>query len=888
MHALRLRPLPSVSLAALFVFALSLILPRAAFAASNSDARLAIHLLPRTSKNACARATATPACDNIVTNGDLYPTLHYGYLLVTNADPATGLAGVQCGVSYNGAPHSGVDVFSWNLCATLDFQSGGWPAAGGGNLITWDTTSRCQRSEPGGPGTGVVAAAGYFYLAAYTPDALQLTVRPVDGQARVADCSSGEYTLEGGGVHHVPPVLGYASFSAGGPTPGYNPCNASPIVIDCTISGPDTVGGNSTGLVYSAPLAPPGASYLWSVSGFASIVGSSTGPTISVTAQASGDFWVAVTVSAMGSTGDCARYVTIVPPAPTCWIQGPTLVPSREPGIYYSVDASGPITSVNWTLTGNGTITGNPQSNAITVNSGDAGAFELTAVVRTSDSILPTSCTRTVTVVQPPTTCAIGGPATVAAGAIDLTYYAIPGAGQITSVAWSITGDGTITSDPAVTPVTVTAGAIGSFELSATIHITSSDEPGACSTIVTVIAPVTPNCTISGPDSASEGSPDLVYTLNPAGSYTSFTWGISGNGTITSNLALPIIHVQAGDIGAFELTATLNGPGAETHTCTKTVTLNPLTCDIQGPDPVPALQGGLVYTTGPALVGATYQWQISGNGSISGPRQGASVLVNSGSTGSFLLTVTITRNGAAHNCLRAITISGGGGHSQANAKLLVHLQPLTVKNQCGTRGTPRCEQANTTGSLYPAFYFAYLVLADGNAATGIGGLQCGVNYDPALHAGVDIFTWTLCATLEFPSGGPNGAWPASGSGNLITWDSTNSCQRFEPGGAGSGVVANAGYFYCGAYSADQLSVIPRPVDGQAIVADCNGATSVIAGNGAPPGGLSHLGSAAFSANGDMPGFNPCDGLRVPVRVTTWSAIKGLYSVPSAKAQPGKN
>ena len=28
---------------------------------------------------------------------------------------------------------------------------------------------RCQRQEPGGAGTGVVATAGYFYMAAYGP-----------------------------------------------------------------------------------------------------------------------------------------------------------------------------------------------------------------------------------------------------------------------------------------------------------------------------------------------------------------------------------------------------------------------------------------------------------------------------------------------------------------------------------------------------------------------------------------------------------------------------------------------------------------------------------------------------------------------------------------------
>jgi hypothetical protein len=106
-------------------------------------------------------------------------------------------------------------------------------------------------------------------------------------------------------------------------------------------------------------------------------------------------------------------------------------------------------------------------------------------------------------------------------------------------------------------------------------------------------------------------------------------------------------------------------------------------------------------------------------------------------------------------------------------------------------------------------------VAQGDAVSGVGGLQCGITYDPAAHAGVDVFNWTLCASLEFPSSGPNGAWPAAGSGNLITWDGAFRCQRTQPDG--SGVVAAAGYFYCAAYSTDRLELIPRPVDGQAKV-----------------------------------------------------------------------
>jgi hypothetical protein len=46
---------------------------------------------------------------------------------------------------------------------------------------------------------------------------LRLTVRPVDGNAKVADCSASETLVPSG-------LLGYVQFSASGTTQGCNPC----------------------------------------------------------------------------------------------------------------------------------------------------------------------------------------------------------------------------------------------------------------------------------------------------------------------------------------------------------------------------------------------------------------------------------------------------------------------------------------------------------------------------------------------------------------------------------------------------------------------------------------------------------------------------------------
>ena len=218
------------------------------------------------------------------------------------------------------------------------------------------------------------------------------------------------------------------------------------------------------------------------------------------------------------------------------------------------------------------------------------------------------------------------------------------------------------------------------------------------------------------------------------------------------------------------------------------------------------------------------------------------------------------------------TVSFAGAN--ANAKLLLHLNTTTTKLTCGVRGTPSCVNVVSNGALYPTNYFAYLVVADGNQVAGLGGLQCGIQYNGALGAGVDVFSWTLCATLEFSSTG----WPNAGGGNLITWDTATKCQRFVPAGndPANGVTAAAGYFYMGAYTADVMQITPRPVDGQAKVADCLSNEDLIGGTGFPAGPPSHLGSASFSGAGNIAGYNPC-GLPTPVANTTWSGIKGAYS-----------
>lgn len=204
-------------------------------------------------------------------------------------------------------------------------------------------------------------------------------------------------------------------------------------------------------------------------------------------------------------------------------------------------------------------------------------------------------------------------------------------------------------------------------------------------------------------------------------------------------------------------------------------------------------------------------------------------------------------------------------------KILLHIKGTTTKNACTAGSVANCQtDPITQADLTPAegpYYFVYLLAAKG-ASENLAGMQCGISYQtdqPSQDAdgmGVDVFGWTLCATLEFVQPGAN-LWPKPGGGNLITWDAILRCQ--------TGEVAVAGYFYLGAYSADKMSVKKRPADNAAKVARCDSAEE-------PPLGVEDLGFISFSAGGTTVGCNPCvapgcEG--VPVEPTTWSNIKTL-------------
>lgn len=194
----------------------------------NSSAVLALHATGVAMKNQCA--VGRQPCTSLRTEWSTYnPVTGEGagftYVLVMEANATEGIAGVEFGIAYNDTSLEGVDFFDtggsypgWTSCADLTFAETGWPASGTGILLTWNPTTHCQQVEPGGTGTGVVAVAGYFYVAAYSADVLRITPRPSSGLASVSSCAGVEDIIS-------TDRLGSAAYSEDGSLLGKLVCN---------------------------------------------------------------------------------------------------------------------------------------------------------------------------------------------------------------------------------------------------------------------------------------------------------------------------------------------------------------------------------------------------------------------------------------------------------------------------------------------------------------------------------------------------------------------------------------------------------------------------------------------------------------------------------------
>ncbi len=156
----------------------------------------------------------------------------------------------------------------------------------------------------------------------------------------------------------------------------------------------------------------------------------------------------------------------------------------------------------------------------------------------------------------------------------------------------------------------------------------------------------------------------VTFTANPTygGAAPTYQWYVNGGpvgtGPTYTSAILADLDVITVDMTSSSACVLVN----PVTSAPVNMTVYPVpSCSIAGPDPVCENSTGNIYTSTvlPAGGTVTHNWTISGNGTIIGATNGASVTVTAGLAGSYTLTDNITRNGCTSSCVKTVTVNPG-------------------------------------------------------------------------------------------------------------------------------------------------------------------------------------------------------------------------------------
>jgi hypothetical protein len=580
-------------------------------------------------------------------------------------------------------------------------------------------------------------------------------------------------------------------------------------VPSCLITGSNSV----CGLSQATFTAPSGmSSYLWSISGNASISGSATGSSVTVNVSSSGSFTLSLAITDAGnSSANCSKMVSIIA-APGCSVSGPTLVCNNTPGYTYSAPSG--MSSYLWVVNGPATLVGSNTGSSISVTSGFAGAFQVQVTVTDANG-----CSRTCSTLGgnlPGPSCFIEGPATSCSNSTSNTFRSISNFG-ITSYNWGISGNATIVGSTTGSSISVSAGSSGSYTVSLTL--TNNDNcTTTCSETVNITAP--PTCMIGGPTNVCGNSVGNVFTA-PAG-MSSYGWSLTGDATITSSTTGSSITVDAGTSGSFTLGLNITDPNGCSSTCSLPMTITEKPTVIANINTQTICSNSSITTIVPTPSdGAGISWTrdkeaevtgipASGTGNISG------TLVNT-TNAPILVTFTITAS--VNGCLSDPVVS----------TVLVNAVPACPSFFSPSNGQLGV-QANV-GSLdwndvpYATSYLVYLGtnapdynnLINGTSVSAstisIGTLANSTNYGFRIVPVNDCGQATSCTAVTFSTCTPTFTCPANRDVNL-----NSNCTLLVPDLV-TGLAANPG---CGT-----LTFTQTPTAGTLVPSSHNGTVSVV-------------------------------------------------------------
>ena len=326
-----------------------------------------------------------------------------------------------------------------------------------------------------------------------------------------------------------------------------------------------------------------------------------------------------------------------------CEITGQATVCIASTNNIYSAPAG--MSSYLWNVTGNAGIAGINTGQTVNIAAGSSGSFTINLITTLNGT--GAQCTKTITI-SPTPTCSITGADELCFGTMNNTY-SVPA--NMLTYSWLATPGLTINGSTTSASVNVTASAPGPQML--TLNATGV---AGCITQCTKtinVKPLAP-CSITGASNVTTGTTGNQYTATA--NLSSYSWLISGNGSIAGSNTGSAVNVTAGSAGSFTLTltTTLNGCA---FTCNKTVTVDPATtysCNITGE--LEACSGTMNAYAAPSNL-SSYNWSVTGNASIMGSATGSSVTISATTAGSYTITLQAMLNGVPCSSQKTVTVT---------------------------------------------------------------------------------------------------------------------------------------------------------------------------------------------------------------------------------------
>jgi PKD domain-containing protein len=350
---------------------------------------------------------------------------------------------------------------------------------------------------------------------------------------------------------------------------------------------------------------------------------------------------------------------------------------------------AGPVgmTTYLWNVTGNAGIVGSSTNQTVNISTaGTAGTFTITLV--TTLNGVAGQCSKTVTVNSTPT-CSITGADELCFGIMNATYG---GPANMLTYSWLATPGLTINGSTTSASVNVTASAPGLQTL--TLNATGAAGCTSQCTKTINVRPIPP-CSITGASNVTTGSTNNQYTgpLN----LTLYDWSISGNGTIAGSSSESTVNVTAGAAGSFTLTLTTTLNGC-TLTCSKTVAVDLATiysCNITGTSE--ACNGSADVFTAP-LNFTSYNWSITGNGTIMGSTTGSSVTVVATAGANYTITLQTMFNGVSCSSQKTVVVNECASACTYTQGFYGNTNGMACNNNSGAAMTPSQLMLNAFGA----------------------------------------------------------------------------------------------------------------------------------------------------------------------------------------------